>query len=155
MFKIEHATINDIDVIKKFDEFIPSKEMKKKLETNPEQYLLLKEDDIVIGVLRYNLFWDYIPYAYYLHVSDSCRGKGYAKEAILFWEEEMREQGWPMLMTSIPTFDPAQHFYRKMGYKDAGCLTLNEGLLKDAPELFFTKVLVTDENAQVGPHYKK
>ncbi len=155
MLKIEHATINDIEAIKEFDEYIPEDEMKKKLQTRPEQYILLKEDGVVVGLLRWNLFWDYIPFTYYLHVSESCRGKGYAKKALLFWEEEMREQGWPMLMTSIPSFDPAQHFYRKMGYKDSGCFVLNDGLLKDAPEMFFSKVIDVGENPNVGLHYTK
>lgn len=36
------------------------------------------------------------------------------------WEKDMKEQGYGMLLTSTQVDETAQHFYRKLGYKDSG-----------------------------------
>jgi len=141
MFKIEHSKPEDIEDILAIDTFIPRHELEKKVRTRPEEIYVLKENSKTVGVLRYGIFWDYIPYTCFLNVSESCRGKGYAKKALLFWEEKMREAGWPVAMTSIPTDDAAQHFYRKMGYKDTGCLILQLEPYSQNMEIFFIKSL--------------
>ena len=57
----------------------------------------------------------------------------------------MRAAGWPIVMTSIPTDDAAQHFYRKMGYKDPGCLVLDLEPYAQPMEIFFIKSLKDDK----------
>lgn len=47
----------------------------------------------------------------------------------------MREEGYPLVMTSTQSNETAQHFYRKLGYADAGSLLLRDELL----EIIFTK----------------
>lgn len=145
MFTIEYATERDIDDIMKIDTYIPKDELVKKIRTRPEEIYVLKEDGKTVGVLRYGIFWDYIPYTCFLNVSETCRGKGYAKKALLHWENEMRAAGWPIVMTSIPTDDAAQHFYRKMGYKDTGCLVLDLEPYAQPMEIFFIKSLKDDK----------
>ena len=141
MFAIENSKPEYIEDILSIDTYVPRHELEKKVATRPEEVYVLKEDDKIVGVLRYGIFWDYIPYTCFLNVSDSCRGKGYAKKALLHWEEKMREAGWPMVMTSIPTDDDAQHFYRKMGYKETGCLILQLEPYAQPMEIFFIKSL--------------
>ena len=155
MFTINNATPADLEEILKVDRYMPREEMLRKIETRPEQVLVMKEDGKVVGVLRWLLFWDYIPYTCFLSVSESCRGKGYAKKALCFWEKRMAEEGWPMLMVSIPSDDAAQHFYRKQGYKDAGCMTFNEGAYQQASELFFSKSIEAKKPLRVGEIYNK
>ena len=46
-----------------------------------------------------------------------------------------------MALTSTQSDESAQHFYRKLGYKDCGCLVINEGPLAQPAELFLSKVL--------------
>ena len=36
------------------------------------------------------------------------------------WENEMKQQGYGMVMTSTQVDETTQHFYRKLGYKDCG-----------------------------------
>lgn len=153
MFTINQAASADLEEILKVDRYMPREEMIRKIETRPEQMLVLKEDGRVVGVLRWLLFWDYIPYICFLKVSESSRGKGYAKKALRFWEERMAEEGWPLLMASIPSDDTAQHFYRKQGYKDAGIMTFNDGPYKQAPELFFSKSIEAKKPLKIGEIY--
>jgi len=42
-----------------------------------------------------------------------------------------------LVMTSTQANEQAQHFYRKLGYKDSGCLLLHD----DPVEIFFVKQL--------------
>ncbi|MBR5968809.1 MAG: GNAT family N-acetyltransferase [Lachnospiraceae bacterium] len=78
------------------------------------------EDEKVIGILRYNLFWDSIPFCTLLRIDDEYQGRGYGKQLMERWEQDMKSAGCGMTMTSTQVNEDAQHFYRKLGYKDAG-----------------------------------
>lgn len=72
-----------------------------------------------------------------LWLEEPYRGRGYGKYAVARWEEGMRREGFRLVMTSTLANEGAQHFYRKLDYKDAGCLLL-EG---EALEILMTKTL--------------
>ena len=94
-----------------------------------------------IGVMRYNLFWDNTPFLTLIYIEEAHQGKGYGKEAMLFWESEMRELGYKMVMTSTQADEQAQHFYRKLGYCDKGCLNLDNTPFEQPQEILMIKVL--------------
>lgn len=58
------------------------------------------EDEKVIGVLRYNLFWDNTPFCTMLFIDSTYRSKGYGKQMIEYWEQDMKSHGYGMIMTS-------------------------------------------------------
>ena len=80
------------------------------------------------GGLFFNLFWDNTPFCTLLFIDDGYRDRGCGKQMMEHWEQEMRSQGYGMLMTSTQVDEDAQHFYRKLGYKDCG------GFVIDVPE---------------------
>ncbi|MNJ62397.1 Acetyltransferase (GNAT) family protein [compost metagenome] len=85
--------------------------------------------------MRFGYFWDNIPFMNMLWIDEEYRGQGNGKKVVLYWEELMRSKGFSAVMTSTQSNEDAQHFYRRLGYKDAGCL-----LQENAPlELIFTK----------------
>ena len=43
-------------------------------------------------------------------------GKGYGKKLMEHWENDMKSQGYGMLLTSTQVDEEAQHFYRKLEY---------------------------------------
>lgn len=51
----------------------------------------------------------------------------------------MKSQGFDMLLTSTQVDENAQHFYRKLGYKDCGGLIMNSSRYKQPMELFLSK----------------
>ena len=89
-------------------------------------YVLLEEGNPV-GLLRYNLFWDNTPFGTLLFVDWNYQKKGYGRMLMQHWEEDMKRKGYGMVMTSTQVDEDAQHFYRKLGYKDCG------GFVVDVP----------------------
>ena len=103
-------------------------------------YLLLA-DEKPIGIMRYNLFWDSLPFLTLIDIDEINRKKGFGRQALLHWEREMREKGYPMTMTSTQVNEQAQHFYRRLGYVDRGSLFLDHTPLAQPQEMFLIKVL--------------
>lgn len=132
--KIEYASELDLQFILDNDTHISKQLIKNKLKEK-EIIIIKDQDNKVIGWLRYNYFWDNTPFMNMLYLNESYRGKGIGKELVRFWETEMKSKGYELVMTSTLSNEQAQHFYRKLGYKDSGSL-----LLDDEPlEIIFTK----------------
>ena len=107
------------------DKHLPDSAFEEKVRCR-QGYVFI-EDEKVIGVLRYNLFWDNTPFCTMLFIADGYRGQGYGKLMMEHWEQDMKALGYGMLMTSTQVDEEAQHFYRKLGYRDCG------GFVVDVP----------------------
>lgn len=59
-----------------------------------------------------------------LYVLEEYRGHGYGGRLLDFWEKEMADCGYEMVLTSTLSSEQAQLFYRKNGYVDCGSLLL-------------------------------
>ncbi len=90
-----------------------------------------------VGWLRWGYFWDAIPFMNLLFVVESERGRSHGRELVLAWESLMRTNGHDRVLTSTLSDETAQHFYRKLGYRDTGSLLLPD----EALEIILTKVL--------------
>lgn len=132
--KFEYASESDFQFILDNDRHISKQLIKNKLKEK-EIMIAKDQDNKVIGWLRYNYFWDNTPFMNMLYLNENYRNKGIGKELVGFWENEMKSKGYELVMTSTLSNEQAQHFYRKLGYKDSGSL-----LLDDEPlEIIFTK----------------
>ena len=65
---------------------------------------------------------------------------GIYKDAIAAFQE-MKEKGYGMLLTSTQADEEAQHFYRKLGYKDCGGFVPTVPGYEQPMELFLEKAL--------------
>ena len=72
-----------------------------------------------------------------LHVAEERRRGGIGRLLVDAWEFRCREDGHATVMTSTLSSESAQHFYRRLGYRDAGCLLLRD----EALEIVFTKTI--------------
>lgn len=100
------------------DRHLPEKEFDAKVRDR-RGYVLLDRSRPA-GLLRFNLFWDNTPFCTMLVVGPEFRGRGGGRLLMERWERDMRKQGFGMVMTSTQVDEEAQHFYRKLGYKDSG-----------------------------------
>lgn len=139
MLKVQYAAKPDVPIWFYYDKHISESELLLKM--NCRRCYVLKKDSVVIGVMRYNLFWDSIPFLTMIFLDQSVHRKGYGTQAVHYWENEMRSLGFPCVMTSTQADENAQFFYRKLGYKDAGCLVLDTPPIAQPTELFFVKKL--------------
>ena len=126
MLDIRYVQLADKEFWYSLDKHLPETEFMNKVRDR-RGYVLL-EDNIPIGLLRYNLFWDNTPFCTMLFIDSDYQGRGYGKKLMEFWENDMRSQGYRVLLTSTQVDENAQHFYRKLGYKDCG------GFVIDIPE---------------------
>lgn len=134
MINICYASDKDINYIVKIDLHLKTVEIKEKVRRK-EIIIVRDEKDTPIGLLRFNLFWDEIPFMNLIIINSRHRRKGIGKKLVEFWEKEMRNKGYKKTMTLTLSNEQAQHFYRKLGYRDAGSLLLD----KEPLEIIFVK----------------
>ena len=126
MIKIRYVEASDKEFWYSLDKHLPETEFENKVYTKRGYVLSLNNKPV--GLLRYNLFWDSVPFCTMIFIDCQYQGKGYGKQLIQYWENDMKRRGYEMLLTSTQVDEKAQHFYRKLGYKDCG------GFVIDIPQ---------------------
>ena len=116
--EIRYATLEDKELLLSKDSHIKENIWEETMKSNREIIMLVNGE--FAGWLRYNLFRDEIPFMNMLYFFEEYRGKGYGTQIVKFWESEMVKLGYDKVMTSSQANEFAQHFYRKLGYQDAG-----------------------------------
>lgn len=130
---MDFATEADLGYISERDKHLAKPLISTKIKA--KEIYILRESDQEIGWMRFNYFWDNTPFMNLIWIDEPYRGQGFGKQVVLHWEEQMREMGFQVVMTSTQSNEEAQHFYRKLGYIDVGCL-LQE---KDPLEILLSK----------------
>ena len=139
MFKMRYAAESDEPFWFTLDEGFSEREFK--LKVRDQRAYILSDGERPIGVMRYNLLWDNTPFLTLIYIEKSSQGRGFGRQAMLAWENEMREFGYKMVMTSTQVDEEAQHFYRELGYLERGGIFLDNTPLAQAQEMFLLKVL--------------
>ncbi len=135
MMKIGFADEKDYDYLVANDRHVTPEMIRRRLEQN--EIIVIRDDKQPLGWLRYGYFCDVIPFMNMLYIEEEHRRKGLGTRLVEFWENEMRKRGYDKVMTSSDSHEQAQHFYRRLGYRDCGAL-----LLPDEPlEIIFLKAL--------------
>ena len=134
---IRFVTLEDVPFWYSLDQHLPEREFEKKVRDH--QGYVLCVDEKPVGVLRYNLFWDNTPFCTLLYIDENHRKQGCGRCLMEHWEQDMRKQGYGMVLTSTQVDEEAQHFYRKLGYKDCGGFTVDVPGYEQPMELFLIK----------------
>lgn len=121
------------------DSHLSLNEFKNKVK-NRRGYILFEENQ-PIGILRYNLFWDQIPFCTLLYIDSRYQKQGYGKKLMEYWQQDMEREGYGMLLVSTQVDEQAQHFYRKLGYQDCGSLIINIPRYAQPMEMFMSKAI--------------
>ena len=139
MIEIRYVQTEDKEFWYSLDRHLPEPEFENKV-SNKRGYIIF-DDNKPIGLLRYNLFWDNTPFCTMLFIDWNYQGKGYGKKLMEHWEADMKSQGYGMLLTSTQVDEEAQHFYRKLGYKDCGGFVIDIPGYEQPMEMFFIKCI--------------
>ena len=137
MIEIRYIHRDDKEFWFSLDKHLSEQEFNNKVRDN-RGYILL-DDNKPVGLLRYNLFWDNTPFCNLIYINNECQGKGFGKLLIEYWENDMKSQGYGILLTSTQVDESAQHFYRKLGYKDCGGFVIDIKGYEQPMELFLVK----------------
>ena len=139
MFEIRYVSETDKTFWFTLDRHLGENEFE--LKVRDKRGYVICDSGKPMGVMRYNLMWDNLPFLTLIHLDNSYHGKGFGRQAMIHWENEMRELGYDMVMTSTQVDEQAQHFYRKIGYKDKGGLFLDNTPWEQPQEMFMIKIL--------------
>ena len=137
MIKIRYVEASDKEFWYSLDKHLPETEFENKV--NKKRGYVLSLNNKPVGLLRYNLFWDSVPFCTMIFIDCQYQGKGYGKQLIQYWENDMKRRGYEMLLTSTQVDEKAQHFYRKLGYKDCGGFVIDIPQYAQPMEMFFIK----------------
>ena len=138
MFSITYASIEDRPYVCDGNNL---SESEFELKVRDKRCYILRHDDEVIGVMVFNLIFDFIPFLTLMYLEEPYRNKGFGTKAMAHWEEEMCSLGYKMIMISTQVDENAQHFYRKLGYKDMGSIVMDIAPYQQPLEMFMGKAL--------------
>ena len=129
------ATSGDVSWLVTNDEHVSRAVIENKVQRG--ECLVARCDGVNVGWLRWSYFWDEIPFMNMLKVDAAHRGQQHGRTLVLAWEQRMLALGVDRVLTSSLSDETAQHFYRKLGYRDTGSLLLPG----EALEIIFSKQL--------------
>jgi len=140
MFNIRYVLEEDKAFWFTLDCLLNEKEFELKIRDR--RGYIVSDGDRPVGIMRYNLLWDHTPFVTLIEIDAPHRGRGFGKQAMLHWENEMQGSGYDVVMISTKADEEAQHFYRKLGYKDTGGVFFHENMPFERPqEMFMSKLL--------------
>ena len=132
---IRYANEQDISFLDKTDRHIQEDRTRKKVADKEILVAVIGQEQV--GLLRWNYFWDLIPFMNLLWIHPMHHRRGFGRRLVLEWERLMHEAGYDIVMTSTLSDEMAQQFYRAINYKDQGVLLLPD----EAAEIIFYKRL--------------
>jgi len=138
MFSITYATMNEMQYVCHGGNLA---ETEFALKVRDKRCYILRYNEKPIGVMVYNLIFDFVPFLTLMHLEDDYQRKGLGTKAMFYWEDEMRNMGHKMIMLSTQVDEDAQHFYRKLGYKDMGTIVMDIPPYQQPLEMFMGKAL--------------
>lgn len=134
--EIRLANRNDQQGVIKYDSHIHHNTVDKCIQ-DQLVYVLCDEENIV-GILRYSLFWQSIPFLDLLYIDEAYRGKGYGRHMMDHWESVMQTMKYEYVMLSTQEDETAKYFYEKLGYRRIGAFLPPD---QDADEIMYLKML--------------
>lgn len=108
---IRYAVDNDFELLGKYDKHISATELRNCIKA--KKVLIVFNEGVFIGWLRFNLFWDSVPFMNMLYILEEYRGKRYGSQLVDFWENEMLKSNYKIVLTSTQSNEQAQFFIEK------------------------------------------
>ena len=136
MMEIRIAELGDKPHITKYDRHVPDARLD--ICIRDSQVMVLCDNGNIIGVLRWSLFWQTIPFVDLLYVDGAYQNRGLGRNMMAHWEKAMAEMGYSAVMLSTQADETAKFFYEKIGYRKICAFLPPE---QEADELMYLKEL--------------
>ena len=131
---IETAMPEELSQILPYDRHIPQNLLAQCVDAG--HMLVLKNEDQILGILRWGLCWQTVPFLDLIFLDEALRGKGCGTRMMAHWEARMSKEGYAHVMTSTQEDESAWQFYEKLGYRKIGTFLPPD---QEAPELMYCK----------------
>ena len=115
---ITPATETDLTAITAYDRHIPRERLLGCIQRG--LVTVLRSEDRILGVLRWSLFWQSLPFLDLLYLDETLRGQGWGTNMMAHWEKNMSAQGYQDVMLSTQSDETSKFFYEKLGYRRCG-----------------------------------
>ncbi len=134
--EIRTARPSDLPGIAKYDRHIPMDRLSDCVANGFVE--VLEDGGQILGVLRWSLFWQSIPFLDLLYIDHARQGRSWGRKMMDHWEKAMYAHGFRHVMLSTQEDETAQFFYDKLGYSRIGAFLPPD---QDARELMYRKEL--------------
>jgi ribosomal protein S18 acetylase RimI-like enzyme len=108
----------DLEGVRQYDRHIPVNRLSDCIRRGLVDVLV--EDGRIVGVLRWSLFWQSLPFLDLIYLDESLRGQGWGTSMMAHWEKNMTAQGYQDVMLSTQSDENSKFFYEKLGYRRCG-----------------------------------
>ena len=136
---LKYMQMTDRDFVMEIDSHVNELQYKNRVYTKTGY--IIWENGRRTGLLHYSVLWDNLPFLNLIYVAEPHRNQGIGSQALKLWEEDMKAQGYKMVLLSTQVDENAQHLYRKSGYIDCGALLMNGTPFEQPMEMFMRKIL--------------
>ena len=134
--EIRLANSKDLQGVIQYDKHIPEDRVAACIREG--QVYVLRDGEEILGILRFSLFWQSVPFLDLMYLDEICRGKGHGSRMMTVWEEAMKEKQYEYVMLSTQEDETAKFFYEKLDYRRIGAFLPPE---QEADELIYLKML--------------
>ena len=94
--QIRAADRKDEEMLSRLDRHIGPEELEVSISLG--RVLVAEENGLLAGWLRWNLFWDNMPFMNMLFLLEEYRGQGFGGKMVSVWEEQMKAAGYGKTM---------------------------------------------------------
>ncbi len=109
----------------------PYKDIDRKLSEQPQLFLVLEQDDVLVGTAMIG-FDGHRGWVYYLAVAEEHRGRGHARALMAEAERLLVERGCPKIMLMVRSDNaPVMAMYEGLGYAVEATAVLGKRLIPD------------------------
>ena len=126
----------DLEGVRQYDRHIPEIRLADCIRRGLVDVLV--ENGRIVGVLRWSLFWQSLPFLDLLYLDETLRGQGWGTNMMAHWEKNMSAQGYQDVMLSTQSDETSKFFYEKLGYRRCGSFLPPD---QDAEEWMYRKEL--------------
>lgn len=110
----------------------PKKDIQRKLTTQPELFLVVEKEGVVLGSAMVG-YEGHRGWVYYLAVDPSCQGQGIGQALMQEAEHLLMERGCPKIQLLVRSNNSqVLDFYGKLGYETSDVVMLGKRLIPDA-----------------------
>lgn len=110
----------------------PKKDIQRKLTTQPELFLVVDKEGVVLGSAMVG-YEGHRGWVYYLAVDPSCQGQGIGQALMQEAEHLLMERGCPKIQLLVRSNNSqVLDFYGKLGYETSDVVMLGKRLIPDA-----------------------